>query len=51
MSLASTLRPGGILLLEAFSPSQLAKTSGGPKNPDLLYSLDLIRGDFITLLT
>ncbi|WJJ92693.1 class I SAM-dependent methyltransferase [Neopusillimonas aromaticivorans] len=30
-NLARALRPGGVLVLEAFSPDQLAKTSGGPK--------------------
>lgn len=45
-NLARALRSGGVLILEAFSPDQLAKTSGGPKNPELLYSLKLIRDDF-----
>lgn len=49
-AVAQALRPGGILILEAFSPGQLAKTSGGPKNPEMLYSLDLIRNDFNGLL-
>ena len=33
------LRPGGIFLLEAFTPRQLLFNSGGPKNPELLLSL------------
>ena len=49
-NLARALRPGGVLVLEAFSPDQLAKTSGGPKNPELLYSLELIRNDFSGML-
>ncbi len=49
-NVARALRPGGILMLEAFTPDQLAKTSGGPKNPELLYSLDLIRDDFSGIL-
>lgn len=44
--LASTLRPGGWLILEAFHPQQLQHQSGGPKAPAMLYSLDLIRADF-----
>ncbi|NLY25990.1 MAG: class I SAM-dependent methyltransferase [Alcaligenaceae bacterium] len=49
-NLAQALRPGGILILEAFNPGQLSRTSGGPKNPELLYPLDLIRHDFNRLL-
>lgn len=33
------LRPGGILLLEAYTPQQLPKTTGGPKDPDMLLTL------------
>ena len=40
------LRPGGYLLLEAFAPEQLAYSSGGPKNPDWLYPLDMLRSDW-----
>lgn len=40
------LKPGGVLLLEAFSPAQLGKSSGGPQNPELLYSEEMLRGDF-----
>jgi SAM-dependent methyltransferase len=34
------LKPGGYWLMEVFSKKQLDNTSGGPKNPDLLYSSD-----------
>jgi SAM-dependent methyltransferase len=40
------LRPGGLLLLEAFTPAQLARDTGGPRNPALLYTPALLRGDF-----
>jgi len=33
-----SLRPGGIVLLEAYTPAQLARSTGGPKDPDLLMS-------------
>lgn len=33
------LRPGGVLVLEAYTPSQLEKGTGGPKDPDMLVSL------------
>lgn len=44
--LAQALRPGGLLILEAFHPDQLPLTSGGPKNLAMLYTLDLLRQDF-----
>ena len=46
---AAALRPGGLLVIEAFTPAQLAHSSGGPKAPELLYTADLLRGDFPTL--
>lgn len=30
------LKPGGYLVLEAYTPSQLARQTGGPKDPDML---------------
>lgn len=44
--LAAGLRPGGLLLLEAFHPQQLAHSSGGPRDAAMLYTPDLLRGDF-----
>ncbi len=43
------LRPGGILILEAFEKEQLGKPSGGPKDPELLYSLEEVVEEFIDL--
>ena len=40
------LKPGGIIILEAFSPAQLAFTSGGPKQIDMLYTSEILRLDF-----
>jgi len=34
------LKPGGKLIVEAYDKDQLGKNSGGPKDPDLLYSLE-----------
>ena len=34
------------MILEAFTPAQLANDSGGPKTPDMLYTADLLRSDF-----
>lgn len=45
-SILRALKPGGIVILEAFTPSQLQFSSGGPKQVDLLYTLDLLRNDF-----
>jgi SAM-dependent methyltransferase len=36
------LRPGGIFLLEAYAPDQIERGTGGPKDPSLLASLDVI---------
>ena len=43
--LVQALKPGGVLLLEAFHPRQLQYSSGGPKNEAMLYTLDMLRGD------
>lgn len=48
--LARALRPGGWLILEAFTRKQLAYSSGGPKDGDMLYSLDALFQDFSGLL-
>lgn len=37
--LERALRPGGIFLLEAYGESQLARSTGGPKDPDMLMSI------------
>lgn len=43
------LRPGGALVLEAYRPAQLAYGTGGPRVPELLYSLAELREDFAGL--
>lgn len=43
--LVQALKPGGVLLLEAFHPRQLQYSSGCPKNEAMLYTLDMLRGD------
>jgi len=45
-SMLSTLKPGGIVILEAFTPAQLQHSSGGPKQVELLYTAALLRQDF-----
>lgn len=45
-AMVRALKPGGIILLQAFTPQQLQYTSGGPKQVDLLYSAEILRNDF-----
>ena len=47
--LASALKPGGHLFLEAYSQEQLAYGTGGPPNAKLLYTLADLREDFSDL--
>lgn len=39
------LRPGGFLLIEGFHLDQLAYSSGGPKDPDQLFSEESLRAE------
>jgi len=43
------LKPGGALILEAFTINQVLRTSGGPKTADLLFTADQIENDFKNL--
>lgn len=45
-SMLRALKPGGFVILEAFTPAQLQFTSGGPKQVELLYTAGLLRNDF-----
>ena len=40
------LKPGGLLIIEAFTPAQLLHSSGGPKQVELLYTAEILRRDF-----
>jgi SAM-dependent methyltransferase len=40
------LKPGGIILLEAYSRSQLSRNTGGPKDPDMLMTVENIKHEF-----
>ena len=40
------LNPDGRIILEAFSKEQLGRTSGGPQDLQLLYSIDELEDDF-----
>ena len=37
--LERSLKPGGIILFESYTPAQLSRNTGGPKDPDLLMDL------------
>jgi len=39
------LKPGGLFVLEAYAPDQLARDTGGPKDPELLASREVILSD------
>ena len=49
--LAHGLKPGGRLMVEAFHPEQLRRSSGGPKDVTMLYSTEQLSDDFAGLLT
>ncbi|HNW74186.1 MAG TPA: class I SAM-dependent methyltransferase [Bacteroidales bacterium] len=40
------LKPGGTLILEGFSKEQIRFTSGGPRDPDMLFSTTDLQKDF-----
>lgn len=43
------LRPGGVFILEAYTPAQLAFGTGGPKDPELLMTLAALRDELAGL--
>lgn len=49
-SMLKSLKPGGLIILEAFNSGQLKyqaeHDSGGPKKPEMLYSPELLKEDF-----
>ncbi|MFZ4545097.1 MAG: class I SAM-dependent methyltransferase [Saprospiraceae bacterium] len=47
--LASFLKPGGWLIIEAFNPLQLNNKSGGPKDASMLYTSDMLQDDLKAL--
>ena len=44
-----SLKPGGSLLLEAYSENQLSRETGGPKDVDMLMTVDKLRREFPNL--
>lgn len=47
-SIQRALKPGGIVIIEAFTPAQLQHSSGGPKQLELLSTADILRRDFVS---
>jgi SAM-dependent methyltransferase len=43
------LRPGGVFVLEAYTPAQLVFDTGGPKSPELLMTLAGLRNELAGL--
>lgn len=43
------LKPGGLFVLEAYAPDQIQRTTGGPKDPSLLASLETIVSELAEL--
>lgn len=46
---ARALRPGGVVLLESYTPAQLGRGTGGPPVADMLVDLAALRVDFAGL--
>lgn len=48
-TMCRSLAPGGLLILEAFTPEQLNYDSGGPRKPEMLYTTEMLSNDFQSL--
>lgn len=44
-AIADALKPGGVFLLEAYTPAQLRHGTGGPPVPELMMTLDALRNE------
>ena len=42
----AALRPGGLLIFEAYAPEQMALATGGPRDIELLPTLAAVEADF-----
>jgi SAM-dependent methyltransferase len=49
-TIARTLKPGGLLLLEGFTPEHIGYGKGGPKDPAMMFTEDRLRDDFADLM-
>jgi SAM-dependent methyltransferase len=48
-SVVRGLRPDGVLLMEAYTPAQVGRGTGGPSDPDWMMSLDRLKEEFPSL--
>lgn len=48
-AVAAGLRPGGVFVLEAYTPSQLGFGTGGPREASLLVTLEAVRAELAGL--
>lgn len=48
-SVVAALKPGGVLLLEAYTPKQLEYKTGGPPTMDMLMTLAAVREELVGL--
>lgn len=48
-SVVQGLRVGGVLLLEAYTPAQVGRGTGGPSDPGWMMSLDRLKEEFVGL--
>lgn len=44
-----SLKPGGLLVLEAYTPKQLEYDTGGPQSLDLMLTFDILKDEFSAL--
>lgn len=45
--IAASLRPGGVFLLEAYTPAQIGRGTGGPQLEDLLPNCEKLRNELV----
>src|SRR5690606_31767628 len=50
-NMARALKPGGLLILQGYTPKQLEYKTGGPGELSHLYTADLLRAAFASLET
>ncbi|MEZ4320474.1 MAG: class I SAM-dependent methyltransferase [Myxococcota bacterium] len=48
-SVARALRPGGVFLMEVYTPRQLAFGTGGPQSVEMLYEPEAVRAELVGL--
>ena len=49
-AMATALKPGGLLVLEAYTPDQIGRGTGGPQVPELTMDLERLRDELVGLV-